>query len=171
MLRFLVFVVVTLAAPWAGNFARAADDVAPAPVIAPVVATPATPPTPEGPACPVPPPPPDCGPVGAFVAGLNSCLQFASATGWQINLQNGSVNRLAILVGVALIHRDTAKLGIGIYCGAGLSTEEKNAGQCDLLFSAAKFGAAGVGVQMLNLEGKSIFQGLATLAVHLPGTE
>ena len=165
MLRLLVFAVVTLATPWAGSIARAAET---APAIAPVVATP---PTPEGPACPVPPPPPDCGPVGAFVAGLNSCLQFASATGWQINLQNGSVNRLAILVGVALIHRDTAKLGIGIYCGAGLSTEQKNAGQCDLLFSAAKFGAAGIGVQMLNLEGKSIFQGLATLAVHLPGTE
>jgi hypothetical protein len=157
LIRLICFALVTLATPFVGNMAHAADA---APASAPAAAPAAA-----------PVPTPDCGTAGVYVVVINSCVQFASATGWQVNLRTADVSRLAMLVGVAVIHQDSLRLGAGFYCGAGVALSGPNAGQCDLLFSVARFGALGFGTQVFQSAGRAVYQGLFTVALNLPGTQ
>jgi hypothetical protein len=156
LIRLICFALLTLATPFAGSIARAAEPAAtPTMQPAPVPLVPAEP----------------CGPTGAYVASLNACVQAAAAQIWQTNLKTGDVSRVAFLAGLAIVHRDVLHLGFGLYCGVGVAENSPNAAQCDLLASAGGYGVIGFGVQSFRANGLAVYQGLFSIGLQLPGVK
>jgi hypothetical protein len=105
-----------------------------------------------------------------FAALPKLSLHPATATGWQVNLRTGDLDRVALLLGVEATYDVGINLGAGLYCGAGIAGSSPNAAQCDLLVSVARYGAVGFGSQVFKDNGRAVYQGLAFVGLTLPGT-
>jgi hypothetical protein len=157
IVRLICFAALTLATPWAGSIAHAAEPAAVPPDVAAIAAQ----------VTPLPP----CGPTGVYIPALNACGQIAGSTVWQINLVTADVSQLGVLIGVAVIHQDALKLGGAFECGAGLAIHGKNSGQCDLLF-VLRFGTVGIGTEVFKGDaGQAVYQGLFSVGLTLPGVQ
>jgi hypothetical protein len=157
--RIICFAVLTLASPWIGTIAQAAEDAA----AAPATAMPTAPAAHAAPAS-------ECGPTGVYVPALNACVQIAGSTVWQVNLKTADTSQMGVLLGVAIIHQDSLKLGGAFECGAGLAIHGANAGQCDLLF-VMRFATIGLGTEVFQTAGHVVYQGLFSVGLALPGVQ
>ena len=157
--RLICFAILTLGTPWAGAIAQAAEDA----TAVPVTATPTAPAAHAAPAS-------ECGPTGVYVPTLNACAQIAGSTVWQVNMKTADTSQMGVLVGVAIIHQDSLKMGGAFECGAGLAIHGANAGQCDFLF-VMRFGTLGFGTEVFQTAGHAVYQGLFSVGLTLPGVQ
>lgn len=112
----------------------------------------------------------DAAPLGLKLGDKTTCQLAGSVSGVQFNLKTGDYKRVALMGGYGCTYRGKVPVGVAGYVGVGISKEDPNALQFNLMFNVFDLGAAGPGVQVYKDRtgaDRYVFQGLFTVALNM----